>query len=91
MNATNSLPTPCTPQPRRKPAAPIRVALRVRRALAEMSMAQRRMLNLRLSAELQLGDPAAAPDDFGEFMLRTSGSLLREPSAHQRAAGRSVR
>jgi hypothetical protein len=33
-----------------------------------------------------------APDDYAEFLFRTSGSLVHEPSARQRlAAGRSPR
>jgi hypothetical protein len=31
-----------------------------------------------------------APDDYAEFLFRTSGTLMREPDARRRALGRLV-
>lgn len=50
------------------------------------------MMELRLAPDRYVPDPAQAPDDYAEFLFRTSGSLAHEPSARQRlAAGRGRR
>jgi hypothetical protein len=50
------------------------------------------MSQLRMAPDRFLPDSGQAPDDYAEFLFRTSGSLVREPSARQRlAAGRSHR
>jgi hypothetical protein len=54
----------------------------IRRAaaiIAECNEAQRRMIELWLSVE-----HGRAPDTYAEFLLRTSGSLRREPAACDR-------
>ena len=54
----------------------------VRRAaaiIAECNDAQRRMIELWLSV-----DHGRAPDTYAEFLLRTSGSRLKEPAACDR-------
>lgn len=54
----------------------------VRRAaaiIAECNDAQRRMIELWLSV-----DRGRAPDTYAEFLLRTSGTLIREPAACDR-------
>jgi hypothetical protein len=50
------------------------------------------MSQLRLAPDRFLPDAGEAPDDYAEFLFRTSGALVHEPSAKQRrAAGRSHR
>jgi hypothetical protein len=54
----------------------------IRRAaaiIAECNEAQQRMIELWLSVE-----HGRAPDTYAEFLLRTSGSLRREPAACDR-------
>jgi predicted SnoaL-like aldol condensation-catalyzing enzyme len=61
-----------------------RVAGRVAETIREMNDAQRRMLVNRTATDRYIQHPNAAPDTFGEFMARTSGTLLHEPPARQR-------
>ena len=75
------------PQPGR---AASRLARRLAAIIAECHYAQQRVLALRLAADSYLSDASAAPDCYGDFLFRTSGPLLREPSACARAAGRRV-
>ena len=54
----------------------------IRRAaaiIAECNEAQQRMIELWLSV-----DHGRAPDTYAEFLLRSSGTLLREPAACDR-------
>jgi hypothetical protein len=48
------------------------------------------MMQLRLAPDRYVPDPGQAPDDYAEFLFRTSGPLRHEPTARQRAAGRSL-
>lgn len=50
----------------------------------ELNEAQRRGLVLQTAMDRYLPDPDAAPGTYEEFLVRTSGVLLREPSALQR-------
>lgn len=60
--------------------------------VTECNQATRTMSQLRLAPDRFLPDSGQAPDDYAEFLFRTSGSLVHEPSARQRlAAGRSHR
>jgi hypothetical protein len=60
--------------------------------VAECNQATRTMSQLRMAPDRFLPDSGQAPDDYAEFLFRTSGSLVHEPSARQRlAAGRSPR
>lgn len=54
------------------------------------SAAQRRLMVLRMSVDRFLPDPENGADTYQEFLLRTSGPLLREPSACARRAGQVV-
>ena len=63
-----------------------RIARRVAATVREMNEAQFRMTTLFMSAERHLANPAAPPDTYEEFLLRTSGPLVHEPSARKRAA-----
>jgi hypothetical protein len=60
--------------------------------VTECNQATRTMSQLRMAPDRFLADSGQAPDDYAEFLFRTSGLLVHEPSARQRlAAGRSHR
>jgi hypothetical protein len=61
-----------------------RVAGKLADTVREMNEAQRRMLVLRTATDSYVEHPDAAPDTYGEFLARTSGALLHEPSARRR-------
>ena len=44
----------------------------------------------RIAPDSYLSDAGTAPDCYDDFLFRTSGPLLREPSARARAARRRV-
>ncbi len=69
----------------------LRAARRVGSALAEADRQQRRHAALVASLDRYLPHPDAAPDTYAEFLARTRGILVHEPSARARLAGRSVR
>ena len=48
------------------------------------------MTILRTAPDAYLTTRDKAPDDYAEFLFRTSGSLLREPDARHRAHGQFV-
>ena len=62
-----------------------RVAGRVADAVREMNEAQRLLLVLRTATDRYVENPGAAPHTYDEFLTRTSGVLLHEPSARKRA------
>ena len=68
-----------------------RFARRIVRVLDDMRYAQYRATVLRCAADRFVMGPDRAPRDFAEFMFRTAGPLLREPSEHSRAHGELVR
>jgi hypothetical protein len=61
-----------------------RVAGRLAGTLQEMNEAQRLTLVLRSATDRYIDNPDAAPDTYDEFLVRTSGVLLHEPSARKR-------
>jgi hypothetical protein len=61
-----------------------RVAGKLADTVREMNEAQRRMLVLRTATDRYIQNPGGAPDTFDEFLARTSGVLLHEPSARKR-------
>ena len=67
------------------------VVRRISAVISECHQAQRLLTIRRLAYDLCLPEPDAAPDTYGEFLLRTSGPLLREPSARRRRGGHPVR
>ena len=67
------------------------VSLSIAAVVAECHRANSLMMQRRLAPDRYLPDSGQAPDDYAEFMFRTSGPLRHEPSAGQRAAGRSLR
>jgi CheY-like chemotaxis protein len=54
-------------------------------AITEMNEAQRRVSALRTAQDRYLLKPDEPPDTYAEFLARTSGVLLREPSARGRS------
>lgn len=64
-----------------------RLASRIAATVAEMNEAQRRMAALRFAQDRYLARPDKAPDCYDEFLARTSGPLLHEPSASERGPG----
>jgi hypothetical protein len=66
------------------------LARRIAGIVAECNYAQRRVTILRTAPDVYLTKGDKAPDDYAEFLFRTSGMLLREPDARHRAHGRFV-
>ncbi len=62
-----------------------RVAGKLADAVHEMNEAQRLMLALRTATDRYTENPGGAPDTYQEFLARTSGALLHEPTARKRA------
>jgi hypothetical protein len=67
-----------------------RLARRVAGILAECNYAQRRMTILKTAPDAYLTASGKGPDDYAEFLFRTSGTMLREPDASHRARGQLV-
>jgi hypothetical protein len=64
-----------------------RLASSIAAAIAEANEAQRRMTVLRTAQDRYLLKPDEPPDSYAEFLVRTSGVLLHEPSARNRNIG----
>ena len=62
-----------------------RAAAKLADAVREMNEAQRLLLVLQTATDRYVENPGAAPDTYDEFLTRTSGVLLHEPSARKRA------
>ena len=60
---------------------------RVADIIAECNYAQRRMTVLKTAPDAYFATAGKAPDDYAEFLFRTSGALLREPDSSHRAHG----
>lgn len=67
-----------------------RLGQRVAAIIAECNYAQQRAAILRMTPEAYLDDRDKAPADYAEFLFRTSGALLREPTAARRANGQFI-
>jgi hypothetical protein len=61
------------------------LARRIVTVLRECQDAQRRMAAVSSAPDRYIAHPDAAPDTYAEFLFRTSGPLLHEPSARSRA------
>jgi len=66
------------------------LARRVAGIIAECNYATRRMTILKTAPDTYLTTRDKAPDDYAEFLFRTSSTLLREPDARHRARGQLV-
>ncbi len=62
------------------------LARRLAAVLAECNDAQRRKTILMTSPDTYRAGRDMVPDDYAEFLFRTSGALIREPSAGRRSA-----
>jgi hypothetical protein len=67
-----------------------RLGRRLAAFFEECNYAQRRIMGLRANPDAYLDDPDKVPDDYAEFLFRTSSVMLREPTAAGRAHGRPV-
>jgi hypothetical protein len=67
-----------------------RFGRRVARVVAECNYAQRRVFTLRTAPDAFLDERDKAPDEYAEFLFRTSSPLLHEPAAAGRAHGQPV-
>jgi hypothetical protein len=67
-----------------------RFGRRVAGLMAECDYAQRRLFELQTTPDAYLPDRDKVPDDYAEFLFRTSSVLLHEPTADGRAHSRSV-
>lgn len=65
-------------------------ARRVASVIAECNYAQRRAIVLRMAPDQYVIGKNKAPADYAEFLFRTTGALLHEPAARQRARGQLV-
>jgi hypothetical protein len=79
-----------SPQPARQGKA-LWIARRVAAAVAECHEAQRHLSVIYASADRHLSDPDRPPENYQEFLFRTSGPLWHEPAADDRARGQLVR
>jgi hypothetical protein len=61
-----------------------RVAGKVADVVREMNDAQRRMMVRQTAMDRYVRNPGAAPENYAEFLIRTSGVLLHEPPARKR-------
>jgi hypothetical protein len=61
-----------------------RAAGKLAGTIREMNEAQQRMLVLQHAVDRYAENPNTAPDTYDEFLARTSGMLLHEPSARKR-------
>jgi hypothetical protein len=61
-----------------------RTVARVVAAFREMHDTQQRVMALRTATDRYLDDPGKPPETYAEFLMRTSGVLVHEPSARAR-------
>jgi hypothetical protein len=67
-----------------------RLGRRIADIVAECNYAQRRVFALRTAPDRYLAGGNKAPDNYAEFLFRTSSAMLHEPTASGRAHGRPV-
>ena len=63
---------------------------RIAELIRELNYWQRRAAVLSMAPDRFLPHPNRPPETFSEFLARTSGPLIREPSCRARMAGRQV-
>jgi hypothetical protein len=68
-----------------------KLARRARAVVAECNEATRRLAELRADPERYVLDPDQAPDTYQIFLIRSSASLVHEPTALGRSLGLTVR
>ena len=62
-----------------------RFGKRIARIVAECNYAQRRSFAMMTNPDSYLADRDQAPDTYAEFLFRSSGGLLHEPTSARRA------
>jgi hypothetical protein len=67
-----------------------RFGRRVADLIAECNYAQRRVFMLQTNPDAFLTDRDKAPDEYAEFLFRTSSTQLHEPAAACRAGGQPI-
>jgi hypothetical protein len=80
----------CVTAVRRAAVALLRAVRRLGSAAAEADRQRRRLSTIHMSPDSYLPHPDTPPDTYSEFLARTRGALLHEPSARARLAGRVV-
>ena len=75
---------------RRTAAALRRAARRFGSVVAEMHRQQQRLHKINQSIDRYLPNADAPPQTYSEFLARTRGVLLHEPSARARLAGHAI-
>jgi hypothetical protein len=68
-------------------AAPGGFLHRISEIIAECRYAQRRISVLQTAPDRLAHEPDVAPDTYAEFLYRTSGVLMHEPTARRRERG----
>jgi hypothetical protein len=76
--------------PARLARAARRAGRRIAATAADCGYAQRRLAELQTGPDSYLLDAGRAPETYQEFLFRTSGVLVREPTAARRASGRKT-
>ena len=66
-----------------------RLARKIGAAFAECNDATRLMTELNTAPDRYVFRPRTMPDTYAEFLYRTSGPMVHEPSARERAETRS--
>jgi hypothetical protein len=69
----------------------IRTVRRVAATLADIDYAQRRLDSIRMNPDSYLTHADTGPQNYREFLFRTSGPLLHEPPAARRVRGQLTR
>jgi hypothetical protein len=75
----------------RTTAALLSAARRFGSVIADMHRQQQRLYKINQSIDHYLPKPDAPPETYREFLARTRGVLLHEPSARARLAGHAIR
>jgi hypothetical protein len=84
MNGNDSLPS-AAPRPT---GMVCRLVRQICAIVDECNYAHRRLAMLRMAPDRGLPGAHRAPDTYGDFLFRTSGPMVHEPSARDRATGR---
>lgn len=64
-----------------------RLARGIASAVAECTEAHRMLFELRMNPDHYVFRRSGPADTYADFLFRTSGTFLHEPSAHERASG----
>jgi len=76
---------------RRTGSALLRAVRRFGSLMAEINRQQQRLYKINQSIDHYLPNRDAPPETYREFLARTRGTLLHEPTARARLAGHAIR